>query len=82
MKPFSDPIPGHYTYKSRNFDGSFNQEYTSVLILGETDRSFLVQILSPVGTHRKGDKMTVRKHNVRQKSTKPEYDYTNAPWNR
>ena len=84
MDLYPTPIPAGYTYKTRNFDGTFNEFYASVLILGETRKSYLVRIAVPLGNHRAGDRMTVRKHNVTLKAATPaharEHDYSNAYW--
>lgn len=93
---YPTPIRAGYTYKSRNWDGSYNYFHTSVEIIGETEKSYRVKLLNPVGPHHAGDVTTVRKHNVKfKKGEKPasapapepeskpgrEYDYTDAFWN-
>ena len=84
MNLYPTPITASYTYKTRNFDGTFNSFHASVLILGETEKSYLVQTSVPLGAHRVGDRLTVRKHNVRRKPEGPvpvrKYDYSNAYW--
>ena len=86
MTLYPTPVPASYTYWTRNYDGSYNRFYASVLILGETEKSYLVQTSVPLGSHRAGDRLTVRKHNVKPKgqSRRPssrEHDYTNEFWN-
>lgn len=84
MNLYPIPILASYIYKTRNFDGTYNSFYSSVLILGETEKSYLVQTSVPLGHHRVGDRLTVRKHNVRRKQAAQapvrEYDYRNAYW--
>lgn len=89
MNTYPTPIRGYYTYRTRNFDGTFNQFIVSVLVIGETEKRYKVKISAPLGSHRVGDIMTVCKHNVRipgQQQPKParlqrKFDYTNAFWN-
>ena len=73
---------GLYTYRTRNYDGTFNHFHVMVEIVGETVRSYRIRLLQPLIGHPIGTRMTVRRHNVRinrQPSTKP--DHSKAWWN-
>lgn len=87
MEMYDTPQRGNYTYRTRNFDGTFNTYYTSCDVLGESAASFLVRIMVPLGNHPARSTMTVRKHNVRLHGTtatpkRKEYDYSAAYWNK
>lgn len=87
MNMYATPLRGGYTYRTRNFDGTFNTFYTTVEVLGETAASFLIRILVPLGGHKAKSTMTVRRHNVRLHTEpnpaeeKPRHDYSDAWWN-
>lgn len=80
---------GLYTYRTRNYDGTFNQVHVLVEVIGETARSYRIRLLQPLYGHQIGKLMTVRRHNVQlpERSTpKPERstpkpDCSNAWWN-
>lgn len=72
MNMLSTPIQGGYTYRTRNYDGSFNIFYLSVEVIGETAQSYLVRLLTPIVGHPVRSTMTVRKHNVKIHSQEPE----------
>lgn len=81
---YPKPLNGIYTYKSPRFDGTFNYSQAHVLILGESDKRFLIQLRMPVGNHPQGHRMSVRKHNVSIHRPDPQprsYDYSSAWWN-
>ena len=73
---------GLYTYRTRNYDGSFNQFHVLVEIIGETARSYRIRLLQPLYGHQIGKLMTVRRHNVRlNKQPSPKADHSGAWWN-
>ena len=39
---------GLYTYRTRNYDGSFNQFHVLVEVIGETARSYRIRLLQPL----------------------------------
>lgn len=83
ITPYPQPRSGRYTYRRRNFDGSFTVFYTSVLVLGESEKSYKVKITVSLGNHPAGDTLKVRKRNVSFGSTEPRtHDYSDAYWNR
>lgn len=73
---------GLYTYRTRNYDGTFNQFHVLVEVIGETARSYRIRLLQPLYGHQIGKLMTVRRHNVclNQQPT-PKHDHSNAWWN-
>lgn len=83
MNLYTTPLQGGYTYRTRNFDGSFNQFHISVEVIGETTRSYLVRLLTPLEGHPVRSTMTVRKHNVKVHShtRREQPDCSNAWWN-
>lgn len=73
---------GLYTYRTRNYDGSFNQFHVLVEIIGETARCYRIRLLQPLYGHQIGKLMTVRRHNVRlNKQPSPKADHSQAWWN-
>ena len=91
---YATPVEGIYTIKTPDFQGGFFIEKVKVKVLGETDKSFLIQTKCDIRGHRGGERMTVRKHNVRMPhlvrvasgigpNDEPirQYDYTSAYWN-
>jgi len=82
MEMYATPKVGSYTFKTRNFDGSFNLFYTKVEILGETAKSYLVRLLSPMAGHPYRSKTVVRKSSVKVKREESSYDYSDAYWNK
>ncbi len=85
MNTYPQPRRGHYSYRHRNPDGSFTLYHTSVEVLGESEKIYLVKITVPLGGHRAGDQMKVRKHNIRfngEQQPARRYDYSNTYWNR
>ncbi len=42
---------GLYTYRTRNYDGSFNQFHVLVEVIGETARSYRIRLLQPLYGH-------------------------------
>ena len=73
---------GLYTYRTRNYDGTFNQFHVMVEIVGETARSYRIRLLQPLYGHQIGKLMTVRRHNVRlNQQPTPKHDHSNAWWN-
>ena len=83
MNMFPTPLAGSYTARTRNFDGTFNIYNTSCLVIGESDKSFLIKARVPIGRHKANDTMLVRKHNVRIKeAATARHDYSEAWWNK
>ena len=73
---------GLYTYRTRNYDGSFNQFPVLVEVVGETVRSYRIRLLQPLYGHPIGKLMTVRRHNVRLNTQpSPKADHSEAWWN-
>ena len=73
---------GLYTYRTRNYDGTFNQFHVLVEVIGETARSYRIRLLQPLYGHQIGKLMTVRRHNVRLNHLPtPKHDHSNAWWN-
>lgn len=73
---------GLYTYRTRNYDGTFNQFHVLVEVIGETARSYRIRLLQPLYGHQIGKLMTVRRHNVRLNSpSSPKADHSGAWWN-
>lgn len=73
---------GLYTYRTRNYDGTFNQFHVLVEVIGETARSYRIRLLQPLYGHQIGKLMTVRRHNVRlNQQPTPKQDHSNAWWN-
>ena len=64
METYSTPVPASYTYRTRNFDGTFNLFHVKVNIVGESPKSYLVETLTPLAGIKRLSRMTVRKHNV------------------
>lgn len=94
MKMYTTPQEGIYTVKTPDYNGGFVIEKTKVWVLGETDKSHLIQLRCDIRGHRGGDRLTVRKHNVSMPhlvrmssgigpNDKPirQYDYSDAYWN-
>ena len=89
MDMYTTPKEGTYSYKSPNFDGTFNVQQVKVAVLGESEKQYLIRLILPVGNHRQNDQMKVRKHNVRMHgmiatatvSKRPAYDHSGAWWN-
>lgn len=61
---YTTPREGTYSYKTPNFDGTFNVQQVKVAVLGESEKQYLIRLILPVGNHRQNDQMKVRKHNV------------------
>lgn len=73
---------GLYTYRTRNYDGTFNQFHVPVEVIGETARSYRIRLLQPLYGHQIGKLMTVRRHNVRiNRKPSPKPDHSKAWWN-
>ena len=82
MNLYTAPVAGTYNYRTRNFNGSFNLFQIKVNIIGESLKSYLVEVLTPIAGHKRLSRLTVRKHNVRTAASahKAAPDYTNAWW--
>ena len=82
MNLYTAPVAGTYDYRTRNFDGTFNLFQIKVNILGESLKSYLVEVLSPVAGLKRLSRLTVRKHNVHTSApARPSApDCTNAWW--
>ena len=70
---------GFYTYRTRNFDGSYNLVPVYVEVVGETSRSYRVRLLQPVDGYQPGRLMTVRRHNVRLCRPEPQPRHDCSP---
>jgi len=84
MTLFATPIEGFYNHKTPRFDGSFNVEQVGVLVIGESEKMYIIRLRMPVGNLHQGHEMSVHKHNVKihKPATHPkQYDYSNAWWN-
>lgn len=83
MNMYAAPVDGTYQHKMPNFDGTFRSQQVKVLVLGESEKQYLIRLTLPVGNHRQYDQIKVRKHNVRLKRATEEkvYDYSDAYWN-
>ena len=97
MNMYKSPIEGCYTRKRPDFNGGFYKEQVKVLVIGESDKSLLIQLRCNIDGHRCGERLKVRKHNVNMSRPenlisvssgigtfdKPrrEYDYSNEFWN-
>lgn len=87
MNMYATPKEGTYSYKTPNFDGTFNLQQVKVAVLGESEKQYLIRLYCPMGHHRPNDQMKVRKHNVRvhgmseRLSVRRTYDYSDAYWN-
>lgn len=64
MNLYTAPVAGTYNYRTRNFNGSFNLFQVKVNIIGESLKSYLVEVLTPIAGHKRLSRLTVRKHNV------------------
>lgn len=89
MNEYQEPKRGAYSYRKRNFDGSFSMQTLQVRVLGETGRdSYVIVVFVPINGRPAGSRMTVRKRNVRIQGEAPAardervYDYSEAYWNR
>ncbi len=77
-------LQGYYTYRTRNYDGTYNHFTVLVEVVGEVgSRSYRVRLLQPLVGYQIGKLMTVRRHNVQLHRPKPavRHDYTEAFWN-
>lgn len=83
MNIYAVPMQGGYTFRTRNFDGTFNLFYISVEVIGETAKSYLIRLLAPIVGHPVRTTMTVRKHNVKIHShaQRGQHDCSDAWWN-
>jgi hypothetical protein len=84
---YASPKEGTYNYKTPNFDGTFKVQKVKVLVLGESDKQYLIRLILPLANHRQYDQMKVRKHNVNvhgttaPRSPRKVYDWSKAFWN-
>lgn len=87
MNMYTMPKQGVYQYKAPNYDGTFRSQQVKVAVLGESEKTYLIRLMLPVGNHRQNDQLKVRKHNVRlhgmtsQAVCRREYDHSEAWWN-
>lgn len=75
MNLYTAPVAGTYNYRTRNFDGTFNLFQVKVNIIGESLKSYLVEVLTPIAGHKRLSRLTVRKHNVHASASA----HTSAP---
>ena len=73
---------GYYTYRTRNYDGSYNHFTVLVEVLGEVGScSYRVRLLQPLVGYHIGELMTVRRHNVSLQTPQVrQVDNSNAWW--
>lgn len=94
MNMYNKPKEGVYTVRKPDYQGNFYIEQTKVWVIGESVKSFLIQLRCAVGNHRGGDRLIVRKKNIAfpepvkvtsgiGPNDKPvkQYDYSGAYWN-
>ena len=89
MNMYTTPKEGTYSYKTPNFDGTFNVQQVKVAVLGESEKQYLIRLILPVGNHRQNDQIKVRKRNVQMHgmiatatvSKRPACDHSGAWWN-
>ena len=62
---YENPFGATYLFETTNYDGTFTRWNTSVSVLGETDKSYLIQLKEPIRQHFAGDKLWVLKKKVR-----------------
>lgn len=92
MTQYTQPIGGTYNYRTRNFNGTFNLFQIPCLVIGETAASYVIRAMRELCGVKKGQQMTVRKHNVylagtstssaTGKGNRGDVDCTNMWWHR
>lgn len=83
MTTYATPIGGTYNYRTRNFNGTFNLFQIPCLVIGETAASFVIRAMRELCGVKKGQQMTVRKHNVHLasgKGNRSDVDCSNMWW--
>ena len=87
MTTYATPMGGTYNYRTRNFNGTFNLFPIPCLVIGETAASYVIRAMRELCGVKKGQQMTVRKHNVHLagasasgKGNRGDVDCTNMWW--
>lgn len=62
---FQESFEATYLFETTNFDGTFTRWNTKVLVLGQTEKRYLIQLKEPIRQHFVGDQIWVMKKKVR-----------------
>ena len=65
------PQTAQYLFETYNFDGTFTRWHTTVEVLGETVKSYLIKLKEPIRNHFIGDQIWVMKKKVRFPTVPP-----------
>lgn len=61
---YEEKLSGKYKLLVPRFNGTYERYFLKCFVLGETDKSYFIQILEGFGNHLVGDKFFVLKKNV------------------
>lgn len=61
---FGEYLPATYKFSTTNFNGTFNYFRTPVLVLGETEKRYLIRLKEPIRDHFVGDEILVGKKSI------------------
>ena len=62
---FQESFEATYLFETTNFDGTFTRWNTKVLVLGQTEKRYLIQLKEPIRQHFAGDQIWVMKKKIR-----------------
>ena len=54
---FQESFEATYLFETTNFDGTFTRWNTKVLVLGQTEKRYLIQLKEPIRQHFVGDQI-------------------------
>lgn len=65
LTKYDDPKNGMYKFQIPRWNDTFETHWVKVKVLGETEKSYQIEVIIPFGYHEKGDLLFARKKNVR-----------------